>query len=393
LREHRENIMTNLQGAFYSHLLPEPEAAAPPCLSLYQPTHRHYPDTQQNPIRFRNLVRVLETSLREKYANKDIRALLEPFHRLSDDSAFWIHQRDGLAVLATSSLFRVYRLQRPVPELAVVADSFHTKPLLRILQSADYFHVLALDAAQMRLFEGNRDAVDEVELPDAVPTRVTDVIGEREPTPSDVAVTVSAGASGGVGIYQGSGEKDETRSATERFFRAVDRAILERYSRPSGVPLILAALPEHHTTFRRISRNPALIDEGINIHPGGLTVEMLRERAWQVVEPSYLGRLTALTEEFRAAQPRDLASDDLASVAEAAVMGRVGTLLIEAEREVPGRIDASTGRVAFAELADPEVDDTLDDLAELVLNAGGRVVVVPAARMPSTTGVVAIYRF
>jgi sirohydrochlorin ferrochelatase len=71
----------------------------------------------------------------------------------------------------------------------------------------------------------------------------------------------------------------------------------------------------------------------------------------------------------------------------------VGTLLIEAEREVPGRIDASTGRVAFAELADPEVDDTLDDLAELVLNAGGRVVVVPAARMPSTTGVVAIYRF
>ena len=74
-------------------------------------------------------------------------------------------------------------------------------------------------------------------------------------------------------------------------------------------------------------------------------------------------------------------------------MGRVGTLLIEAEREVPGRIDAATGRVEFAELAHPDVDDTLDDLAEMVLKAGGRVVVVPAARMPSTTGVAAIYRF
>ncbi len=385
--------MTDLQGAVYSHLLPEREAVEPPCLSLYQPTHRHYPDTQQNPIRFRNLVRVLETSLREKYANKDIRELMEPFHRLADDSAFWMHQRDGLAVLATSSLFRVYRLQRPVPELAVVADSFHTKPLLRILQSADHFHILALDAGQMRLFEGNRDAVDEVELPDAIPTRVTDVIGEREPRPSDVAVTVSAGASGGVGIYQGSGEKDESRADTERFFRAVDRAILEHYSRPSGSPLILAALPEHHTTFRRISRNPALIDEGINVHPEGLTVEMLRERAWRAIEPSYLGRLATLREEFAAAQPGDLASDDLEAVAKATVMGRVATLLIEAEREVPGRIDATTGRVEFAELADPEVDDTLDDLAELVLNAGGRVVVVPAARMPSATGVAAIYRF
>ena len=385
--------MTSFRDPDYATLLPVAAAVEPPCLSLYQPTHRHYPDTQQNPIRFKNLVSVLETSLREKYADKDVRALLEPFHRLAKDSTFWMHQRDGLAVLATSSLFRVYRLQRPVPELAVVAESFHTKPLLRILQSADHFYILALDAGQMRLFEGNRDAVDEVDLPETIPTKITDVTGEREPRPSDVAVTVSAGASGGVGIYQGGGEKDESQADTERFFRAVDRAILEHYSRPSGSPLILAALREHHTTFRRICRNPALIDEGINVHPEGLTVEMLRQRAWHALEPSYLGRLAALKEEFGAAQPRDLASDDLVTVAEAAVMGRVATVLIEAEREVPGRIDTATGRVEFAKRADSEMDDTLDDLAELVLHAGGRVVVVPAARMPSTTGVAAIYRF
>ncbi len=385
--------MTDLRGPRYSQLLPDPETVEPPCLSLYQPTHRHYPDTQQNPIRFKNLVRTLERSLKEKYASRDIEALLEPFHSLAEDSAFWIHPRDGLAVLATSSLFRVYRLQRTVPERAVVADSFHTKPLLRILQSADYFHILGLDTAHMRLFEGNRDAVDEVELPDDFPTQITDVTGEREPRPSDVAVMVSAGASGGVGVYQGSGEKDEARAAAERFFRAVDRAVLEHYSRPSGLPLILAALPEHHTTFRRISRNPALIAQGIDVHPEALTIEMLRERAWQVVEPNYLGRLAALREEFAAARPRGLASDDLATVAQAAVMGRVGTLLIEAEREVAGRIDRATGHIEFAELSDPEVDDILDDLAELVLGAGGHVVVVPAARMPSTTGAAAIYRF
>jgi hypothetical protein len=102
--------MTNLQDSRHSNLLPDAEAVEPPCLSLYQPTHRHYPETQQNPIRFRNLVRALEASLKERYANKDIGALLEPFHTLAGDSAFWIHQRDGLAVLATSSLFRVYRL-------------------------------------------------------------------------------------------------------------------------------------------------------------------------------------------------------------------------------------------------------------------------------------------
>ena len=216
--------MTNFRDPDYSHLLPEPEGVHPPCLSLYQPTHRHYPDTQQNPIRFKNLVRVLETSLREKYANKDIRALLEPFHTLAGDSAFWTHQRDGLAVLGTSSLFRVYRLQRPVPELAIVADSFHTKPLLRILQSADRFHVLALSRAQMRLFEGNRDSVDEVELADGVPARLIDVTGDREARPSTVAVTVSL-RFGVAAVYPGA----ESRTQLSGY-----RAVFE----PSMVPFL-----------------------------------------------------------------------------------------------------------------------------------------------------------
>ena len=51
----------------------------PPCLSLYQPTHRCHPENQQDPIRFRNLVKELETSLRQKYPAVETRLLLEPF--------------------------------------------------------------------------------------------------------------------------------------------------------------------------------------------------------------------------------------------------------------------------------------------------------------------------
>lgn len=384
--------MSTWRNPPYPTLLPE--TPGPPCLSLYQPTERHYPDTQQNVIRFRNLVKVLERSLREKYGASEIQVLLEPFHRLADDPELWTHMRDGLAVLGARSLFRVYRLQRTVPELAIVADSFHTKPLLRIQQSADRFHVLGLGLRRIRLFEGNRDALDEVELAPNVPSTITEALGEEQVTDPHVFVAVSAGAPGGGAVYQGRGSKtDETRSQAERFFRAVDRAILEHYSQPSGLPLILAALPEHHAAFRRISRNPSLIDAGIDVNPEALTLDGLRARAWRVLEPSYLGRLAAHIEEFGAARAKGLGSDDLAQVAEAAVANRVGTLLIEAERERPGRIDHATGRVEVSELARPDVDDALDDLAEMVLHAGGHVVVVPASRMPTTTGLAAIYRF
>lgn len=44
-------------------------------------------------------------------------------------------------------------------------------------------------------------------------------------------------------------------------------------------------------------------------------------------------------------------------------------------------------------LDDADVDDVLDDLGELVLKMKGHVVVVPAERMPTDTGVAATYRF
>ena len=137
-----------------------PTAQGPPYLSLYQPTHRSHPDRQQDPIRFRNLVRALEESLREVYPAREIGRLLEPFHALAADGDFWSHTGDGLAVLGATDVFRVYRLQRSVPELAVVADSFHTKPLLRILQSVDRYQILGVSRQMIRLFEGNRDALE-----------------------------------------------------------------------------------------------------------------------------------------------------------------------------------------------------------------------------------------
>jgi release factor family 3 len=366
-------------------------AQEPPCLSLYQPTHRHHPDNQQDPIRFGNLVKALEESLRQKYSTRDVQPLLEPFQRLAGDRDFWNHTLDGLAVLGAPGLFRVYRLQRPVPELAIVADSFHLKPLLRILQSADGYSVLGLSRERITLFEGNRDVLDEVELPSAVPQTSSDVLGEDSKVDRPSTWTPIAG---GEGVRYGKGSKSDLEdNDTERFFRAVDRAILEHYSRPSGLPLLLAALPEHISFFRRISNNPFLMEEGIDVHPGALTIEALRDHAWRVIEPHYLARLAALVEMFEASRAQELGDHDLAQVARSTVAGRVSTLLIEADRHVPGRIDAATGRIAFDDLVHPEVDDLLDDLGELVLKHGGQAVIVPAERMPTRTGIAAIYRF
>lgn len=363
-----------------------------PCLSLYQPTHRRHPENQQDPIRFRNLVKALEASLRRRYATADVHTLLAPFWTLADAHDFWNHTQLGLAVLAAPGFFRTYRLLRPVPERVVAADSFHLKPLLRIVQSADRYHVLALSRRDIRLFEGNRDALEELELVPGART-ITEALGP-ELTEPHLTVASYGGSGAGQAMHHGHGtKKDEVDRDTEKYFRAVDRAILEHYSRPSGLPLILAALPEYHEPFRRVSANPFLVAEGLRGDPGSLDLDDLRERAWRAVEPQYLARLAHLADTFRRAAANGRGTADLAEAAAAALAGRVSTLLVEAERVSPGRLDRDTARVQAADLSEPDVDDLLDDLGELVLAAKGEVVVVPAERMPVETGLAATYRF
>lgn len=365
----------------------------PPCLSVYLQTHRRHPENQQDPVRYRNLLRALEESLLSQYSGVEADTLLTPFQALSVDADFWNHCWDGLAVFGASGLFRVIKLQRPVGELAVAARSFHIKPLLRVLQSADRYQVLSLNRHHVRLFEGDRDHLDEVELAAGVPRTITAALGS-ELTEPHLTVASYGGTTRGSSATHGHGSKsDEEDIDEDRFFRAVDRAILQNHSRPSGMPLILAALAQYHTPFRKISHNPFLTGAGIEVDANSLSIEQLRQRAWTAAEPEIRSHLRKLTDGFEEARSKGRGSDDLATVAHAAAESRVESLFVESDRLIPGHLDQATGSATLGGMENPQVDDLLDDLAELVLNKGGKVVVAPSLDMPTKTGVAAIFSF
>lgn len=366
-----------------------------PCLSLYMPTHRSHPDNLQDQIRFKNLVKQMEESLLRKYSAAETQKHLEPFERLTEDRDFWNHTSDGLVILSSNELFKAIRLPIALEELAVVADSFHTKPLQKYLQSSDNYHVLGLSLHDIRLFEGNRHSLIEVVSLPGVPKTITDALGDEL---TDKHTTVASyGGSGGESsnMHHGhGGKKEETEIDAERFFRIVADAIAENFSKPTGWPLVLAALPEHHSLFQKVNKNPLVIPNGIMINPTSVSTDKLVKLAWEAFEPVYSLKLKSLAERFEQARANGKGSDDYKEVAVAAVEGRVDTLLVEADRIIPVRItNLVTGNTQKKDMNNPRVDDLLDDMGELVIKMGGDVMVLPAEKMPSETGLAAIFRY
>lgn len=363
-----------------------------PYISIYQPTHRYSPENQQDPIRFKNLVKEVEASLKQKYPKKDIEAIMKPLFALSDDKEFWNHTYDGIGILSVDGQTIIYNLKRQVDELAVVSDSFHIKPLIRNYQSADRYHLLGLNRKEFTLFEGNRYGFDKVDLGGDTPTTLEEALG-KELTEPYLTAGAYNGAGGNAMFHGHGGKKDEVEIDTERFFRFVDRLVLDRYSNPAGLPLVLIALDEYHTLFKNISHNPHLLDNGIKTNYDTLTIDDLKKTVWEQLEHLYIEKTKEMIDKFEISRSQDLGSDDLIQVVKAASENRIDTILLEADRVIPGKVNLQNGTMEEGKLDDPEFDDILDDLAQMVIRGKGKVVILPKERMPSDTGIAASYRF
>jgi hypothetical protein len=363
-----------------------------PFISLYQPTHRSFPDNKKDTIVFKNLIRVIENSLEQKYDKVFVDSIMKPFHELEGDIRFWQKTSDGIAVLASQNKCMVYNLQGSVEEFATVADSFHIKPLIKAFQSLENYQLLGLSRNNFTLYQGNRYGFSEVLIDPDAPRSLEEVLG-KELTEPHLSHGAYGGASGNA-MFHGHGDsKKEIDIDTEKYFRYVDDFVLENYSKQSKLPLILVALLEYHSLFSKISDNPYLLDDGINISYDSLEMDEIKNKALEIIEPIISKKIQNLVESYGNAEAEFLASSDLGQIAKAAFEGRVKKVLIEENRIVPGKIDHKTGKISFGEIGEPDFDDILDDIAELVISRKGEVLILPKYKMPCTTGAAAIYRY
>lgn len=376
-----------------------------PRLSVCQPVYGRFPAISKDILRFRNLFGLFRDSLAEHYHKKAIEKLLAPFDQLAVDNPFWTHPFKGLAVYGAPGMFRAVRLSDPVAERAVFADTFYLKPLIEQYETADRYQVLSLSRKPLRLFEGQRQHLQEAQLHPSIPRCVADV---QTYVPEPVAAPKPRRGHEGLkealpaqaAHHRGLGSKDRQDQDRDifdpeliRFFHVVDERVAERHSKPTGWPLLLAATPEYQGVFRGIAKNPCLLDEPLDVHIGGMSVHEASALVWNVLRPRYEAQWRARSAKFAEASAKGFASDLAAQIAQAAAEGRVETLLVERDKRADGQIEPEE------ELAKPtsrdhrEVDTLLDAVAQLALNNGAEVIVVPPEQMPSATGLAAIFRY
>jgi len=363
-----------------------------PAVSIYMPTVRRGAEVQAQSLRLRAQLQKARDLLAGSGVEKPDR-MLDRFDSLVGNDEFWQHQADGLALFAANGFARSYRLPAELPELVVVAPTFHTRPLVELLQTPDRFWVLVLSQKEVRLWEGSPNGLAPVNL-DRVPTSLQEALGFQ--LEKDRLSMHSSGGHGNKPIFHGHGAgKDDTKPELEKFFRKVDAGIREFLADEIG-PVILAAVDYYHPIYRAISKLDNLAPEGVIGSVTDWDAGRLHEATWPIARAGVVRKIEEALALWESSYGKGKVEQDLVVSGTLAVAGRIRLLLTEKGRRIWGRFDDRTGELDVIQEngEDPGGDsvDLLDELAECTLRHGGRALVLPRERMPTGTGLAVVLR-
>jgi hypothetical protein len=369
------------------------------CVSLYVPTSPLRTSAKFNRTAFKDLAKEALAQMKEAGVDKNKIAVFEeqfahlagPEHDVQDEDkirklqrakpdpieSFWHYQANGLAVLTTTSLTRMFRLPNAPKPLAEVADRLHLTPLIRAMTSPHDIFVLALAEESVRLIHAFANFPPErVQVPN-LPKNAEEAT--RRPSFHVRAPRRR--------LQNLEGEK----VLLQKYVRQVEHTIYNVLSQQNA-PLVLAAAEPMASMFRSLNTYPRLADETIEGNPEQRTDAELEDAAIPILDRLYSRELKAVIALYDQLKPRR-ATTDVSYAAHAATAGAVDQLLVDLDAVIPGLVSDLDGTVTYAASDDAETYSVVDEVARRALSTGARVLGARKEELPDRAPLTAILRY
>ncbi len=340
-----------------------------PRVSIFIPTHRAFPDNRRDPIAYKNQLQEAEAKLAAAYPRREWQEMLERLQELLEDTDFWNHTTEGLAVLAGGNTMATFRLDAPVGPMNTVGSQYHLPPIYPMLQSISQAYLADISRDRFTVHQVSREGVEQVELPD-IKASFPELFDDF-----DAGSNLNVGTySGLIGTHHGHRARpEEIEKDREKYFRYLDGAFAKLY-RDTGLPLILAGTQSNLAEFRQLAKGDFYLEGAIEKPLDAMEQKELQEMLRRIMQPHQEKALGALRTTISNKRKENRVAADLGALREAAREGRVETLL------VPGTPKENERQA-------------LDEAAEQVLLNGGEVFSLDWDTLDALGGRMALLRF
>jgi Bacterial archaeo-eukaryotic release factor family 3 len=182
-------------------------------------------------------------------------------------------------------------------------------------------------------------------------------------------IRLPAGPSGNSSAYRGEKSRQFCREA---------HAAFKEFAIDDDLPLIVAGVDRNLAFFQEVSNHTSAIIGTLRGNYDQNSVHELAPLVWPLVKANRAVQVDGMLSELDAAVSARRYASSITEVWHVAQEGRGSTLIVETDFHFPARLDESGQFLIPADdvTAPDVIDDAVDDVIEIVMSKGGKVVFV-----------------
>jgi len=372
------------------------------CVSIYMPTFKTGRKTEQNPIRFDNLITEARDKLGKIGKRKpELDDFFQSAKKLYLNSLFWKKQSKGLAVFMTNDFFKYFRLPFEFEELNLVADRFYLKPLFPVLSRDLKFYILGISQDEVRLFECTRDHFDEMDLGELTEKGFGVMDYEKQMAKLQFQTGSAQQGKKGKGernaMFLGHGIfKDIKKKDLLTFFHRIDEKVMKNL-RNENAPLVIAAVDYLIPIYRQANTYKNLSEKAIEGSPEDEKTDLkeLHKKVWKMLKPNLQKKRKEKENQYKKLfnQNSELVSNQLKDILKAAKYARIDTLFLPKTEHEWGIMWPENDKIEIQKEQSALNQDLYDLAAVYTYMNGGKIYLYDSENMPNHDPISAIYRF
>jgi hypothetical protein len=359
------------------------------CVSIFMPTYRTSgADRRQGAVQLDNLLDKACQQLNARGLRRpDAEKLVEPARALANDMAYWQNGlADGLAIFISQKIFRDYKVPLALDEQWFVDDRFHITPLLPLYAGDTPFYILALSQNEVRLLEGNRHDIRELE-PTGLPKNLVDALRKAPPDlrPQNLHDDRNDQLGHGSGL-------EHVQQRLVRYFREIDVNLMNLIGGEQA-PLVLAGIERNVGIYRQVSSYKKLAEGFIDANPEMMSPKQLHAEALKLVEPYFRRHEEIARHQLEKLGGSNRVTTDASQIVTAAQNGRIDTLFLRRGYHAWGRFDPAHTQTSLHQRPENGDEDLASVAAEQTFLNGGAVFFCDESHAPRQSPMAALLRY
>lgn len=355
-----------------------------PCVSVIIPTHKLSPERTLDELHVTQALKKAGELVINKFGENNIgKELILKLNELASNIDY-VHNDLGIGFYVSPKVSHLVRFPFPVKEKVIVGNSFEIRDIVYLEATLLEYCFFVMNEKELRLFDGTGETLRMYKNTDFPSRYIDDYEYERS----------SLGSSYGYGFK--STEKDKSIVNEQRYVAFLKQADqkMSKYISPH-TPLIISGNSKDIGYFKKITTHSNNIIGEIQGNYLHESIQKLGVFAFQKITEYLNKEEEKLLIRFENAHGKKLAVNGIEDVWKFANDGKGLLLLVEKDYMFKGYTlpNDSTLYTTPPKQQHEILEDAVDDVMEIVMNKGGKVVVMQEGRLQRFGKIALILRY